>query len=476
MFWLSKYFKETSFRIRLMTFSGIYILLSALFFWAYPDPLFTGDTGSYVYSALKGVPNGVRPIGYSWFLEWMHAISANVGFVVFMQYLLLGTALLFFYLTVDYLFGLRKSISLSLAVLLAFCPAQLYVANSFMSDTLFIIYTLFWLSSLFWMVRKPGYPGFIVNLLLLFLAVNTRYIGLFYPLITIGVLFYSYRSKAWIPALIVVGTIFGIYKHTTNGMNEYYGIDVFTEFSGWAMANNASIMIPHIDLKSEVFTDKSLQYVNQKLASFPDSLYNPKSVLNTHFIWNNDYPGKKIMFDIGHSNPGLSYTRTWLVTGKFLGKYGRTLILRHPFDFIHYFILLNTTQVFYPMIDLGSYHHDPKTDKAVLDYYGTDSAKFRARHDIFGNVINGITRPLNLLLWIVFFSFVGIGIWKKVWLNMTRLNRDVMILTLIFLIMYLGGSILTHPVQYRYLLPVHPLMLMLCAVILSRMSKLNEGK
>jgi len=474
-FWLSKYFKENDYRIRLLTFSGIYILLSAFYLWAYPDPLFTGDTGSYVYSALKGVPNGVRPIGYSWFLEWLHFFSSSVGFVVFMQYLMLGLALLFFYLTVDYLFDLKKSISLSLTVLLAFCPAQLFVANSFMSDTLFIIYTLFWLSGLFWMLKKPDYSVFAVNLLLLFLAINTRYIGLFYPTITIGVLFYSYRRKAWVPALIVIATIFTIIRYTSNEMSKYYSVDTFTEFSGWATANNASIMVPHLDLRSEVFSDKTLQYVNQQLAEFPDSVFSPQSVLNTHFIWRNNYPGKVIMTEIRRINPGLPYTRTWLITGKVLGKYGRELILRHPFEFMRYFVLLNTAQVFYPEIDLGSYQHDSKTDKAVLAYYGTNSRKFRARFDFFGNLINSLTKPLNLLLWAVLAGIVSIGIWKKVWLSMTPLNNSILILTLLFLLMYLGGSILTHPVQYRYLLPVHPLMLMLCAVILHKTLEQKEG-
>lgn len=393
-----------------------------------------------------------------------------------MQYLFLGVALLFFYLTIDYLFQLGKSISLVLAILLALCPDQLYVANSFMSDTPFIIYTLFWLSSLFWMLRKPGYIVFIINLLLLFLAINTRYIGLFYPIITIGVLFYTFNIKAWIPALIVIATIFGIYRYTVHEMDKYYGIETFTEFSGWATANNASLMIPHIDLKSEEFNDKRLQFVNRILNLFPDSMYSSESVLNTHFIWNNRYPGKVVLANILRNNPGLAYTRGWLITGKILGEYGRTLIQRHPIDFLRYFVLLNTAQVFYPTIGLGSYHHDPKTDNAALTYYKTDSAKFRARFDFWGYMLNELTGPFNLMLWIVFVILIGYGVRRKVWLLLTPLNWDVIMLTVIFLVMYLGGSILTHPVQYRYLLPVHPLMLMLCAVILHKTLEPKEGK
>lgn len=473
--WATKYFKEGPARVRLVTFSGTYILVSAIFIWAYPNPLFTGDTGSYVLSALQGRPNGVRPIGYSWFLEWMHAIYPSVGFVVVMQFLLLGLAFLFFYLTVDYLFDLRKDVSLVLAVLLAFSPAQLYVAISFMSDTLFIVYTLFWLSSLFWMIYRPTYPIFVIHLILLFLAINTRYIGLFYPLVTLGVLIYAYGKKSWVLALVVLGTVYGIYRYTTSEMNKYFGIDAFTEFSGWATANNASSMVPYIDLKNEVFADKRLQYINNRMQSFPDSLFSPNSILNTHFIWNNRYPGKAIMYDLLRSNRGLSYTRAWLFTGKWLGEYGRTLILQHPFDFIRYFVLLNTAQVFYPEINLGRYSHDPKTDTAVLRYYKVDSSKFRARYDVFGDLVRVATRPANLLLWITLLILIGVGIWKKVWKEWSVKNRNIVILTTAFLLMYLGGSILTHPVQYRYLLPIHPLMLMLCAVVSSSLFEMKRS-
>ncbi|HKI44027.1 MAG TPA: hypothetical protein VKA08_01725 [Balneolales bacterium] len=466
-YWALNYFKDGTARTKVLSFSIVYISISAIFWWAYPQPLFTGDTGSYILSAMTGQINGVRPIGYSWFLKWLHAIFPSIGFVIFMQYSLLAFALLFFYLTVDYLFKIQYPVSVGLAILLAFCPAQLYLATSFMSDAAFIIYTLFWLASLFWMIRRPGYPVFIVHLVLLFLAINTRYIGLFYPLITISVLVYSYRKKAWVPALVVIGMVFGIYRYTASQMKKYYGLYTFTEFSGWATANNASIMVPHIDLRLEHFTEKPLEFINRVMAAFPDSMYNPRSVLETQFIWNKRYPGKQILYRILKSNSRLSYTNAWVLVGKWYGKYGRTLILEHPVDFIHYFVLLNTKQVFYPEIGLGIFSHDSQMDRAALAYYGVDSSKFRARYDIFGKLINGITSPLNLLLWISFFALAGIWVWTKSWKNLATDNRNILFITIIFMAMYLGGSILTHPVHYRYLLPIHPLILMLCAVFLN---------
>lgn len=466
-YWVSDYFKDKAARTRVLCYSITYVVLSVIFLWAYPDPIFTGDTGSYVMSALTGQLNGVRPIGYSWFLKWLHALSPHVGFVIFMQYLLLGLALLVFYITIDYLFDLRQSVAMGLAILLAFCPAQLYLATFFMSDTMFIVYTLFWLSSLFWMLHKPGYLVFIVHLISLFLAINTRYIGLFYPLITIGVLIYSYRKWSWVMVLVVIGVVYGIYRYTASQMNKYYGMYTFTEFSGWATANNASIMVPYIDLRSENFSKKTSQFINQTLASYPDSIYNPRSILATQFIWSKHYPGKMILYEVLHSNPGMSYTRAWNLVGKWLGEYGKALILQHPLDFIHYFVLLNTRQVFYPEIKLGHFRHDPKIDKAAFVYYRINSSKFQARYDFFGKYINGITSLVNLLLWLLLFVLAFFWIWTKSWQKLTLIKWNILSLTLIFMVVYLGGSILTHPVHYRYLLPIHPLMLTLCAVALS---------
>ena len=473
-YWALNYFKDGAARTKILSFSVVYIITCVIFRWAYPEPLFTGDTGSYILSAMTGQINGVRPIGYSWFLKWLHAVFPSIGFVVFMQYLLLGLALLFFYMTVDYLFRLRYPVSIGLGLLLAFCPAQLYLATSFMSDTAFIIYTLFWLASLFWMIQKPGYLVFIVHLVFLFLAINTRYIGLFYPLITIGVLVYSYRKKAIVPALVVIGMVFGIYRYTASQMKKYYGVYTFTEFSGWATANNASIMVPYIDIRSQRFKEKQLEFINRFIAAFPDSVYTPESVLSTQFIWNSRYPGKQILYRLLKTNRRLSYTNAWVLLGKWYGKYGRTLILEHPVDFIHYFVLLNTRQVFYPEIGLGAFRHDPHIDKAAHAYYGVDSSKFRARYDIFGRLINGITSPFNLLLWVVFFVLAGIWVWTKSWKNLQQANQITIYLIIIFMAMYLGGSILTHPVHYRYLLPIHPLILMLCAVFLSDSLRLKE--
>lgn len=454
-------------RVRVLVFSVIYLIEIALFFWFYPHPVFTGDTGNYIASALHNQPNGFRPIGYSWFLEVLHAILPTTQFVVFVQYILLGVALLVFYVSVDRLLRLRNDISLGLAVVLAVCPGQLFMATFFMSDTLFIICTLLWLSTLFRMIRRPGYLLFIAHLILLFWIINIRYIGLFYPLITIGVLLYTYKRKSWLPALVIVLMVFGVYRFTIHGMKKYFGMPVFTEFSGWATANNASAMIPYINLKNEIFTNKRLFYINRIVSSFPDSMFRSKAVLETHFIWNPHYAGKAVLYTLLHNNPRLTYTQGWLAAGEWLGEYGRTLIMRHPIDFIHYFVLLNVTQVFYPDIGLGHYHHDPQTDKAALSYYGVDSSRFRARYDVYGNLLNRWASTFNLLLWIALLSLAGLSILKKRTFSGAPESPKIVVCVIIFLVLYLGGSVLTHPVHYRYLLPVHPLMLMLCAGFLN---------
>lgn len=472
---LFRYIKQPEQKKKLYLSLCLFGFWLLLYLYFYPDPVLTGDSGSYIMSAYRGIPNGVRPIGYSSFLSFLHIFSSSIHFVIYVQYILLYVGLFFFYFTIDYEFKLKRVTSYFLNIMLFFSPSLFFLGDMIMSDVLFLTLTLLWLCTAFWLIEKPDYPTVIIHLILLYFAIDVRYLGLFYPIITVGVLIYAFRKRSvWLIPIMIIMIGF-LYFHTENRMKQTYGIKTFTEFSGWALCNNAVSMLPYLNKKSIHFSNRNLQNINRIFISFPDSVYSSREIMATHFMWKNGYPGKTVMFDLLRANKGLQYTQAWLLSGEMFSKYAKKMILWHPFLFFRHYVLLNLGQLLWPKRILGGYRGNKKVNNVAKTYYGVNSKHFQVRYDFYGKIINKTSRIINLLIWLLSFGSVILALfnWKKLKIN--QFDWVLLIIIAAFIIFYTGGGLIAQPIIYRYLLPVLIVLISIPTVIIDKYLQLTDN-
>jgi len=211
------------------------------FKYLYPYPDFFTDSYSYIQAAAQQDAISYRPIGYSLFLRLVHVFSSSATLAVTLQYLLVQGAAVGLVLSLRRWCALREGV---VAVLMGFIlvnPVVPYMCNYISSDALFIGLSLIWLTVLTGVLRDGKWWRLVVQVALLFIIFNVRYVALFYPAVAALTILLARRGWAYSLAgvaasmgVVVAGTLWikAITKKET-------GADVFSAFSGWQIANNA---------------------------------------------------------------------------------------------------------------------------------------------------------------------------------------------------------------------------------------------
>lgn len=135
------------------------IILKVLF----PFPDFISDSYNYIETAALHLNVNLWPVGYAKFLWLVHQINYSDTFLVCIQYLLLLSALLYFYYSIVYLYKPSPTNSSLLFIFLIFNPIFPYLSNCVLSDALFTAITILWITQLIWQINRPpssSYPYF----------------------------------------------------------------------------------------------------------------------------------------------------------------------------------------------------------------------------------------------------------------------------------------------------------------------------
>lgn len=454
-----KFLLQKSQKIDLLAFTSAYIIIYFIIKTLYPYPDQTADTGNYILCAKKMTIGGYRPIGYSWFLNYFHQLSESIHFIFIAQLFLHAVATLSFIFTVKFYYPVKNIILYYLfAFFLIISPNTLKLTNLILSDTIFNSLTLMFITTLFWITQSKNSitKGIIIfiHILLLYLAFNVRYSALFYPAISLICLLFLSKNKMLGAAisLIPIFVIFGTYKKTKSQMNKHIGIDTFSGFSGWAMANNAVSIIPYIDLKPNEIKDKKSAFIHSVVKQFPDSVYSKKRIIATDFMWNKKSSGKQAFFQIRKTN-NMSYVKGWVYSGLLLNKYAITLIKKYPYQYFKHFILMNTKQVF-KFFNIWN----PKTykpDKLQKEWFNLDIEEYKFTSEFFKK-INPVLMIFHYLRWILFISASLFLMIKIKSLDFNNYQRKLFWIIIIFIVFYIGFSIISHPVNnFRYMTPTY---------------------
>lgn len=443
----------------LVTFVFLYIIISV----TYPYPATMADSGNYILSAKTTTINAYRPIGYSWFIYFIHFFSHKISAIFTGQFIFNAFSQIVFLFTIKYFFQLRKFIYYLLSTLLILSPSILFCTNYIMSDSIFNSLTLLYITSSLWILKQPNIRNITVHLIILYVVINVRYAALFYPILSVVIFLYHIKKNilfGFVSILPIVITIF-IYVDTKSRVKEIYHVDEFSPFSGWAMANNAVSVIPHINLRADAIEDKENKFIHQVVSSFPDSIYQFKYIRETSFMWNKEFPGKQILFYTVKQKQ-LGYSNSWAFTGQKFKKYGSFLIKKYPLEYFKYYLYPNFKQLFssYKIPNVRVY----KPDKLSTGYFNLDFDEFRY-HFSFLHKFNSIRKVFTPLLWILFIVSVFALLGAR-----TIFKKDQKILiafVLIFILCYAGFSVIAHPINnFRYLIPIYSLQLLIISIVL----------
>jgi hypothetical protein len=310
----------------------------------YPMADFFTDSYSYIATAAQQDPIGYRPVGYSIFLRLVHAICVSDTFLVTLQYVLVQAA------TLGLLFTLVRRCPLparAAGVMLAFVllnPTIPYLCNYVSSDALFVALSLIWITGLIGMSRAPAWWRLGLQIALLFVIFNLRYIAMFYPAVA-SLSFLLLRKKASaVFKLVGIACSLGVIVVCMNVIKRITyretGANIFSAFSAWQIANNALHLYPFLPVDTAGFPSPECERVAADVRAYfvkaGPSLLKRGPVSTTEYMWERSSP-LHIYMDSLQTAQHTDYFRAWNRVGPVFTQYGYFLIRKHPLAYARYY-------------------------------------------------------------------------------------------------------------------------------------------
>jgi len=455
-----------------------YVLLYIVFVNLYPLPSTLQDSASYVFCAQTHHQSGYRPYGYSQYLNFVHHFSSSVGFVTVTQFLLTALSTLFFIYTIKYFFKVQSNFLwhgfITLTVL---ALPTLFMAHSLMSDSLFSTLTVLWFTTGIWILFTRNLAMYAIHLLTLYWALEVRYSGLFYPAFTVLIIFLSFNKltyKLGLTAACLIVTIY-FYKSTVSDMKRDFGVEIFSGFSGWQLANNALHVVPYVEIEPQQARDPQTRAFLEFIKQSDKSVYSKE--VSASFMWKKEGPLKQYAF-WKMQQMQTDYLHSWLLCGEDFSKYGSYLIKKYPIAFFNHYLFPNALNILYPSsaggMIVGS--SDLKVDDSLHSYYGlVKGTNFSdGRSTLFINILP-LLSITNLILWIMFLSSIVVLIFHREVLMQEKERFNCCLFLVLFAIGYAGFAAFAGPFEYRYIIPIRPILVLLPWLAISTMIMANKN-
>jgi len=345
----------------LIATAGIFIQF-IVFKLCYPFASYFTDSYTYIDAAAHNYVISIRPLGYSRFLSLVHRFTTSDTALVFIQYLTIQLALLYFFFTLRFFFPLRNSISHVLFAFFIFNPVTLYLSNQVSSDALFASVSILWFTLLIWLITRPSWTHLLIMAELLYLLFQIRFTALYLPAVAIPALLFSRRN--WLfkisGIILAVAPMYLGMQHIKKLTLQDTGTAVFSAFGSWMAANNALHVYPHITMQDKDLPTAECIALNKIVKQYFDTL--PVSVKPgpDEFLWSDRSPLKTYMHQLQQQKKINGYFRSWHAVAPVFTQYSNTLMLQHPFAFTRYYILPNSRTFFLPSLECFSSYNEQK--------------------------------------------------------------------------------------------------------------------
>lgn len=445
---------------RLLWLSGAAIILQFIIFkFLYPFPNFMPpDSNSYMEAAFNNQSINMWAIGYSKFLRLFSSFTSSHIALVWFQYLLLETSLLYFLFSVRYLLSPGKWVFRILLGISVLNPLVPHISNFVGSDTLFTALSLIWFTQLFWILYRPTLRLLLWHAVIVLFVFMVRYNALYYPIISLIIIAFAHiKTKAkWLGIGSIVLLLGGFIASTEYAYYQETGTLQFSAFGGWQLAANALYGYAHAaqDPVSTVPVQfqKLHALVNQHMDTLSHYLIRPDHDIGVYYLWDFKSPLKVYMSKQWDKDTVDSYFKRWATMAPFYAAYGRYLIQHHPGPFIQYYLWPNLVKYYVPPTGfLGSYniekdHVDPiaklwfrwKSDKV--------KPRFKSTKINLVDVFPISLAVVNFIFVINFIAFLLLG-------GLTRssfISKRILLWMLVIWFSNMAFSVVAAPIELRY--------------------------
>ena len=169
-------------------------------------------------------------------------------------------------------------------------------------------------------------------------------------------------------------------------------------------------------------------------------------------------------------NERLEYLRGWLLCSKDFSEFGGYLIRKFPFQYARYYLIPNAWNVMLPPADKGVIHsiEEVTSDDLISAWFGIPKGvKFSTgRSEVFTSTSKYLSFG-NLLIWVVFLASLIFWFVKRKAIGWTDHQQKTVVVLAAFVVMYAGFSALAGPFEFRYVIPMRPLLIALPLIVLT---------
>lgn len=456
-FWT--FIKKREQRQELYILGCILLFMGIALKWAYPYPFNMSDSGAYLLGAAIDYFNVYRPQGYSHYLRFLHGINSHIAFVFWATYALTGISTLLLLFSAKYLLNLQKWIFRTICLLSIASPSMLFSSNFLMSDGLFNLLTMLWLTTGMWLIKSRKRWLLVAHLTCFMCLYQVRFSGMFY--LPISILILALSSNMWQNKMIRVAIVclplvcFSVlYGYNKRLYHKHTGVKVTSGFSGWQLLNNAAVLFPEAkSIPISAFKDANIKTLHTFMQNVPDSIFKQKHTMETGYMWNTKLPMKQFL-SYYITKTKHNYEPSWAFIGSLYGKYATELIKQEPWKYFKKFVIPSFLSTF-KFQEITEEQIPFRLDKYAAPYYKLDLQEYIHKHRFF-ECLNPMRKIFNAVYWtalmiamIYYFSTK----FRKRYFNDTK--WQVHFLTIAFIIIYIGVSVLASPnTTWRYSMPI----------------------
>ena len=351
-------FNTRSNRILLVISAGVILVEWIIFKRLFPFPNFIPESEHYIGCAVSNRSLNVWPIAYSKFLRIFNTFtSSDTGLVTF-QYLYLQSCIIYFLLSVSWLLKLPRLTISILFMLNLLNPIVLHLANLVSSDALFVGLSLIWFTQMLWLIRRPQLTTLCLLALVLFLAFSLRFFAIYYPIVSI-ILLFLLHTKLKVKMIGAVVIIIPLALYVDHEVRQYEALTKTTQFSafgGWQLSGNALFAYAHTPLDSPSMVPAAFRplhaVVNQYMTGLVHLQSRTDDDIGIYYQWDEQSPLKRYMRQCWRNDSTTDPFTEYAVMGKLYAGYGAWLVRRHPINYFLYFALPNAENYFAPKPEL----------------------------------------------------------------------------------------------------------------------------
>jgi hypothetical protein len=308
------------------------------------------------------------PVGYSKFIKYLGYISHSANLLPTIQYFVIQSGFLFFFITFRKIFNPGKLVTLIIFIFLFINPINIWGSNHILSDPLYVGISMIWVTQLLWIIFRFKPYMIITQAILLLILFDLRYNALYYPILTI-LAFIASRIKMYFKIYGIIISFFLIASfmyYTSIEMEKIAGVRQYAYSNGWKQASNGLYIYEHYYSKEQPIRIEEFKELDSLVRAYFNRphpnvslLYPDQEItLGSYYMAVGGTPLYSYMqLKSGYNDWSLDFHRT-APYGPLFRDYGNYLILHHLTGYLKYVVYPHTLSYLTPYPEIFTENQD----------------------------------------------------------------------------------------------------------------------